>query len=554
VIVFFLVTLSFSSISGNQISNQIVKTSGRSEILYVGGSGPGNYTKIQDAIDNSTDGDTVFVYNGTYYGALDIGKSNITIIGENRDITIIDGNAFGNVVSIYADKVNISNFTIKNSGNDYYDAGILITSDFCLIGNNIILDNLCGIVLISSSNNMIIDNNIESNKAYGLRIRSYSNSNIIKNNLILNNGYDGIFFLWSSNYNQILCNIIHSNDGGISAYYSLNCDFIGNEITNSSSYGIRIKESREININNNIIYKSFYGGIHIKLSSDIKVYNNVISESYCDEFNGEGIGLRDVYNISLLQNSIVANVDGISFINASFCVIEQNNISNNSEVGIYFWSSNSRDNIFKKNSIFNNYHGMLIRFNNSDNIFYLNNFFNNLCNVERDEGNNYWDFERIGNYWDDYTGEDNDGDGIGDTPYHIPGGKNWDRYPLMEPWGGNHPPEAPIINGPTNGKPGVEYDYIFVTTDQDRDDVWYHICWGDKEIIYIYGPYPSGEEITLFYNWTDKGTYLITCWARDIYNTTSNTTMLEVTIPRNKAETNNMLLLRLLERFPILQR
>ena len=33
--------------------------------LYVGGSGEGNYTKIQDAINDSSDGDTVFVYNGT---------------------------------------------------------------------------------------------------------------------------------------------------------------------------------------------------------------------------------------------------------------------------------------------------------------------------------------------------------------------------------------------------------------------------------------------------------------------------------------------------------
>jgi hypothetical protein len=34
--------------------------------LYVGGDGLGNYSNIQDAIDNAMDGDTVFVYNGTY--------------------------------------------------------------------------------------------------------------------------------------------------------------------------------------------------------------------------------------------------------------------------------------------------------------------------------------------------------------------------------------------------------------------------------------------------------------------------------------------------------
>ena len=36
------------------------------ETLYVGGSGPGNYSEIQDAIDNASDGDTVYIYEGTY--------------------------------------------------------------------------------------------------------------------------------------------------------------------------------------------------------------------------------------------------------------------------------------------------------------------------------------------------------------------------------------------------------------------------------------------------------------------------------------------------------
>ena len=65
----------------------------------MGGSGPNNYTKIQDAIDNASDGDTVFVYDGTYYENIIINKS-INLTGENKDTTIIDGNGMNMLLAI----------------------------------------------------------------------------------------------------------------------------------------------------------------------------------------------------------------------------------------------------------------------------------------------------------------------------------------------------------------------------------------------------------------------------------------------------------------------
>jgi hypothetical protein len=117
----------------------------------------------------------------------------------------------------------------------------------------------------------------------------------------------------------------------------------------------------------------------------------------------------------------------------------------------------------------------------------------------------------------------------------------------------NTPPDKPSIDGLTSGKAGKSYDYTFNTTDPEGDDIWYHICWGDKEIIYIIGPCHSGDPLTISYTWVEKGTYNISCKARDVYDEESDWAYLEVTMPKNR-QTSNMFLLMWLERFPILQK
>ena len=72
---------------------------GSEKTLYVGGSGPGNYTKIQEAIDNSSDGDTVFVFIGTYFENIRIDR-DINLIGENKETTIIDAKGVDTAVEI----------------------------------------------------------------------------------------------------------------------------------------------------------------------------------------------------------------------------------------------------------------------------------------------------------------------------------------------------------------------------------------------------------------------------------------------------------------------
>ena len=97
--------------------------------LYVGGTGEGNYTLIQDAINDSVDGDTVYVYNDSspYFEFVNINKS-ITLLGEDRETTIIDGHGSRNdVIYISAGHVTISGFTIQNCSNAR--SGIFIFAD-----------------------------------------------------------------------------------------------------------------------------------------------------------------------------------------------------------------------------------------------------------------------------------------------------------------------------------------------------------------------------------------------------------------------------------------
>ena len=128
----------------------------------------------------------------------------------------------------------------------------------------------------------------------------------------------------------------------------------------------------------------------------------------------------------------------------------------------------------------------------------------------------------------------------------------WEKAGLYLPWDvegiPNEPPDAPIINGQTSGKTGVEYEYTFNTTDPEGDPIMYLIDWGDNNTEWTeYSD--SGEEITLKHTWNEEGEYTIKAKAKDIHGAEGPEGTLTVTMPRNKPINFNLLEL-LFERFP----
>jgi parallel beta-helix repeat protein len=169
------------------------------------------YTTIQSAIDAANSGDVISVAEGTYFENPVIKMNDISIIGKNKEKTIIDGNKTGSVIKIdQASNVKVSGFTVQNSGGSgQTDAGItLYRANNNFIANVNSVNNVVGISIYSSFSNIVSGNDVKSSSKYGVYLFS-SNDNRIYNNNIQSNKF-GIY-ADSSKTNRIYSNNLIDN-------------------------------------------------------------------------------------------------------------------------------------------------------------------------------------------------------------------------------------------------------------------------------------------------------------------------------------------------------
>jgi len=249
---FFLGLLFTSTISSSGFSDlpkQILIESSTGDTLYVGGNGPHNYSRIQDAVNNASSGDTIYVYNlsSPYYENIIIVKNNIQLIGQAESSTIIDGNGISDVIEINADYVTVKGFTIQHSGSiEYpdYDAGVhlIYPSNHNNITNNIVMNNLNGICLQASKNNTI-SNNIVSNNVKGFLIFADSVYNNVYENKVENNNYG--FYTAFTVYNNIIeNNIANNSEYGMFFYFVRFCTIKKNNFINNTHHVYFIERLR----------------------------------------------------------------------------------------------------------------------------------------------------------------------------------------------------------------------------------------------------------------------------------------------------------------------
>ena len=332
---------------------------------------------LQDAIDKAPAGSILKLPAGVYKGSIVITKP-LTIIGKEKGV-VIDAGGSGTVISIKSSYVTLKNLKIIGSGDRHenLDSAIKMSKGKqCEISNCVIDDCLFGIDM-QQINNSIVSNNTITSKDVDLGLRGdglrlwYSNDNIIKKNRLIKSRD---MVVWYSHGNLI------EENYGEHCRYSLHFMYAGKNIVRNNEYRF-----------NSV-------GIFFMYSQDTIATGNVIQSSM--GATGMGIGLKDVSNFTLKNNTVLYCAQGMYIDRSPFEPdtnnwIIGNNILYNAEA-LHFHSL-SENNIIKDNTIMGN--------------------IEDIVNDSRGSKTN--ENEIVGNYWDNYEGFDRNGDNIGDTPHRI---------------------------------------------------------------------------------------------------------------------------------------
>ncbi len=379
-----------------------------SKIIYV----PDDYAKIQRAVNNATDGDTIIVREGTYTENVDVDK-RLTIRSENGSASTIvkAANSGDHVFNVTADYVNISRFTVK--GATFYSAGIYLNSiDHCNISDNTVSNNKYGIKLCFSSNSTLtgntfvndglfvyscyhntIENNTVNSKPLVYLEDASDHSvkdagqvilvncdNVTVENQDLSNTTVGIE-LWGTTNSMIINNTASNNTYGIYLHNSSNSTLTDNTVSNNDYYGIYLFFSSNSTLTDNTVSNNKYG---------IKLYYSSNSTLTGNTFVNDGLFVYSCYHNTIENNTVnskplvyledasdhsVKDAGQVILVNCDNVTVENQDLSNTT-VGIELWGT-TNSMIINNTASNNDYYGIWLFDSSNDNILTGNTASNN---------------------------------------------------------------------------------------------------------------------------------------------------------------------------------
>ncbi|MBS8265478.1 nitrous oxide reductase family maturation protein NosD [Mesobacillus boroniphilus] len=327
---------------------------------------------LQAVINSAKDGAVIKLENKIYTGNIVIDKP-LTLVGKKG--TVIEGDGKGNVISVRAPGVTVSNLDVRKSGmsrnsSEEY-AAIKVYTDGNIIRNIWITQSFHGVYLSKAHNNTIENVRVKglgkgeiAAQGNGLHVY-YSNGNLLKNNYI-EGTRDGMFF-------------DYANDNKA----------IGNEIT-KTRYGLHYMYSDRNEFKNNI-FTFNTGGAAIMHSSQLKLANNQFIFNY--GHRSFGLLVLSANENKIENNTFYMNQRGLYIDQSTDNLIRSNRISQN-QIGIELWAS-SNEQVFTENTIEENTIPAV---------------------ALGGKGRNNWSKEGTGNYWGStFPLLDLDQDGVGDS-------------------------------------------------------------------------------------------------------------------------------------------
>jgi nitrous oxidase accessory protein len=337
-------------------------------ISPIGPTGP-----ITRLINAAAEGETIRVPAGIYHEHLRITKP-LTLIADGH--VIIDGGGKGDIVEISAAGVTFRGFTIRNTGADLdqENAAIRALAPRITLEDNTLEDILFGIDLREAPDSVIRGNRI-GGKALDIARRG-----------------DGLR-LWRADRTLVENNTIHDGRDAI-LWYSKGITIRGNVATDCR-YGLHLMFSDDVTIEDNQFSRNSVG-VYLMYSTGVTIRRNHLIRNRGP--SGYGLGLKETDQFTVSENLITGNrvgvyIDGSPFTDAKPGEFHRNTLAYN-DIGFTFLPSAKGNELTE------------------------NNFIDNIDQVAvagRGDlsANAFWKGDR-GNFWSDYTGYDQNNDGVGD--------------------------------------------------------------------------------------------------------------------------------------------
>ena len=344
---------------------------------------------------------------------LHLGYHEITLANTNNSVVKGNGNLNTDPALLeanYMPQPPIHIFLYRSFNNNLIDNhGTVLLNDSC---SNTLTGNAGVMSLYRSDENKIFSNRLHPDLfdvAYGNGVAlDASCNNLIKQNTISNNiGGAGIMVVDASNNNVIVDNDIVSNVGGIILSTAIG-DLFGTNPDDPQTP------------RNNLIYRNNVTGNQNQGIFDLGFCTQIIGNTFTKNSNW-GVQLSNSENSTIIGNTIDGLNLGVFGNGTRNALIVANNITCNSQVGLYsVWLVTAYPATFYQNNFFGP-----INFSH-----YADNYKNSTIS---DAVGSIWDNSGQGNFWSSYSGVDVNGDGVGDTPISL-GFGYFDNYPLMAPY------------------------------------------------------------------------------------------------------------------------